>query len=103
VAGVRLRSGLRQFTGSGPTFGETAFACREVRVGWQGAWGSNPRRVVRLRGSLSMLRTPAAATARQPSPVTAFASDELERLACLAEAHPKGERRLAGRQGFEPR
>jgi hypothetical protein len=32
-------------------FGETAFACSSVRVGWQGAWawGSNPCRVVRLR------------------------------------------------------
>ncbi len=56
------------------------------------------------------------ATARQARAIggspgcgeTAFAvmvssRDARRRLACLAVAHPKGERRLAGRQGFEPR
>ena len=64
---------------SGGRFGETAFACPSVRGPVAGE-GSNRCRVVRLRGSPSMARTPAAASARQPSPVRVFAVRWRERV-----------------------
>jgi hypothetical protein len=62
---------------------------------------------VRLRGSPSVACAAAAAKARQPSPAGVLNERRwlagLPAVARRGGVSPAGERRLAGRQGFEPR
>jgi hypothetical protein len=78
------------------------------RVGWSAFAPSLASRATATQApGLRWLRTPAAATARQPSPAGVLAERRwlagLPAVARRGGVSPASERRLAGRQGFEPR